>query len=312
MEVRFPSLPHAADLTRGGWRSSPALHALLRSRPARRAIAAQRAARVLRPKARFLALEARAGALGCYRIRGTGRSLHLRHGSRDVEIFNEIFGAGRESYEPPPQVAAALDALGSLRIADLGGNIGLFGVYALGRWPLATLRSFEPDPANAALLRATIAANDATGVWELAQVAVANTDTIATFETGMLSESRLAAEGDRPTGGTPPEDAAAVGMGIGGAQRIEVPVVDFFAQSPVDLLKIDIEGAEWTILGDARLACHPARALVLEWHRRMCPAPDPRATARRLLEAAGYEAIDVEDEASGEVRVNGIIWGLRR
>ena len=158
---------------------------------ARRTIAAQRAARWLRPAARFLALEARPGALGRYEVRGTGRAVHLRHGSRDVEIFNEIFGPGRESYEPPPEVAATLASLGPLRVGDLGANIGLFGVFALGRWPVSAMRSYEPDPANAALLGATIAANDLAARWELVPVAVSNAETTATFETGLLSESRL-------------------------------------------------------------------------------------------------------------------------
>ncbi len=263
---------------------------------ARRTIAAQRAARWLRPAARFLALEARPGALGRYEVRGTGRAVHLRHGSRDVEIFNEIFRPGRQSYEPPPEVAATLASLGPLRVGDLGANIGLFGVFALGRWPVSAMRSYEPDPANAALLGATIAANGLAARWELVPVAVSNAETTARFETGLLSESRLAGDGDRA------------------ADTIEVPAVDLFKQPPTDLLKIDIEGAEWAILGDARLASHPARAIVLEWHSRMCPALHPRHAARELLEAAGYAAIEADgEETPGDAtRVNGVMWGLRR
>jgi FkbM family methyltransferase len=263
---------------------------------------------MLRPAGRFLACERRVGAVGGYALRGTGLTVHVRHGSRDVEIFNEIFGRGHGSYEPPPAVGAALAALERpLRIGDLGGNIGLFGVYAFGRWPMAALRSYEPDPANAALLRATIAANGVTERWELAQVAVSNAHTTATFETGMLSESRLAAAGQAGAG-----TIADAGI-IKGAGTIEVAVVDLFAQPPVDLLKIDIEGAEWAILSDARLASYPARAIVLEWHSRMCPAREPRQAARALLEGAGYEAIDVDrEEISGDTRVNGLMWGLRR
>ncbi len=284
----------ATTFARRAVHSSPRARAIVASPPLRRAIGAQRAARRLRPAARFLALEARAGALGRYELRRGGRAVHLRHGTRDIEIFNEIFIPGRESYEPPATVAGALDTLGPLRIGDLGANIGLFGVFALGRWPVVSMRSYEPDPANAALLRATIAANDGTARWELAPVAVSNARTTATFETGLLSESRLAGEGH------------------GGVETIEVPVVDLYTEPPVDLLKIDIEGAEWAILGDIRLASHPARAIVLEWHQRMCPALDARRTARELLEAAGYEAIDTDGPAPGEDRVNGVMWGLRR
>jgi FkbM family methyltransferase len=293
--VACRALRSSSAVVRRAVRSSPTLRALVGSRATRRALGAQRAARRLRPAVRFLALEARAGALGRYEVRGTGGAVHLRHGSRDVEIFNEIFVPGRESYAPPPAVAAALGSLGPLQVGDLGANIGLFGVFALGRWPVASMRSYEPDPANAALLRATIAANDAAARWELAPVAVSNVDATATFEAGLLSESRLA------------------GAGLA-ADTIEVPVVDLFTQPPADLLKIDIEGAEWALLGDPRLASYPARAIVLEWHRRMCPALDARRAARDLLEAAGYEAIDTdgEQETAGESGVNGVIWGLRR
>jgi FkbM family methyltransferase len=298
----------SASLARRAVRSSQMARAVVGSPPLRRTLGALRAARSLRPAARFLACERRAGAVGGYAIAGSGLKVHLRHGSRDVEIFNEIFAAGRESYEPPGEVATALDGLGPLRIGDLGANIGLFGVFALGRWPVASMRSFEPDPANAALLRATIAANDATERWELVSAAVSNVHTTATFETGMLSESRLAIEGDAPADGS-----AARRVKAAGVITIDVPVVDLFTQLPADLLKIDIEGAEWAILGDTRLATHPARAIVLEWHSRMCPAPDPRRAARELLEAAGYEAIAATGEqVCGEARVNGVMWGLRR
>jgi FkbM family methyltransferase len=281
----------ATTRARRAARSAPALGPLLRSPALRRAIAAARAAPSLRPAGRFLAGEARPHGVGRYALRGTpGTTVHLRHGSRDVEIFNEIFTAGRACYAPPPAVAAALAALGPLSVADLGGNIGLFGLYALGRWRVRTLRSYEPDPANAALLRATVAANDATR-WEPVQAAVSNRDTTATFEVGLLSESRLAA-GERSA-----------------AKTIDVPVLDLFAQPTVDLLKIDIEGAEWPILADPRLAAHAASVIVLEWHRRMCPAPDPRAHARELLRGAGYGAIF---EAGEQSSTNGVMWGLRR
>ena len=308
----------AATLLRRAVRSSPAVSAIVGSPPLRRAIGAQRAARVLRPATRFLAVEARAGVVGRYAIRGTGRTVHLRHGSRDVEIFNEIFSPARMSYRPPAEVAGALQESGALRVGDLGGNIGLFGVYALERWRVRELRSYEPDPANAALLRATIDANDDGGCWTLVRAAVSNEDGAASFEAGLLSESRIAAAGHVAGDGAGVGCAGRSGAGAGAAARIEVAVVDLFAQPPVDLLKIDIEGAEWAILTDPRLASHPARAIVLEWHLRMCPAPDPRATARALLEAAGYSVVEAGPGGPttagdpGAVTTNGVIWGLRR
>ena len=50
-------------------------------------------------------------------------------------------------------------------------------------------------------------------------------------------------------------------------------MVDVFAtlEGHVALLKIDIEGAEWAILEDPRLAALDAEAIVLEWHAMGCP-----------------------------------------
>ena len=59
-------------------------------------------------------------------------------------------------------------------VLDLGGNIGLFGVYVMGRWPGASVRSFEPDPTNLPILNRVIAANALGGRWSVANVAVAN------------------------------------------------------------------------------------------------------------------------------------------
>jgi FkbM family methyltransferase len=307
--------------------SSPTARALLRTPVLRRAIGAGRAARLLRPTGHFLARELKAEAMGRYAIRGTGQIVHLRHGSRDVEIFNEIFSPGRMSYEPPAQISAALSALGPLRIGDLGGNIGLFGVYALRRWDIQTLHSFEPDPANVALLRATLAANDTGQRWELEPTAISTQAGTASFEAGMHSESRLAvvsletdrarqstfaadSESDHAKHDRATVDKAVYGRGgTSAARTIEVTVVDLFLQPPFDLLKIDIEGAEWPILADRRLASYPARAIVLEWHRRMCPAFDPQLHARQLLATAGYEVLG--DEPSG-TPANGLMWGLRQ
>jgi FkbM family methyltransferase len=206
-----------------------------------------------------------------------------------VEILNEIFSSVRRSYEPPPQAARALAELGPLRVTDLGANIGLFALYALARWPVRELCSFEPDPANAALLHATIAANDEGPRWQLVASAISNEDTSALFQTGLYAESHL-------------------GTNHEGHGAIEVEVLDLFSRSPTDFLKMDIEGAEWAILEDPRLASYSARVIVLEWHKRMCPADDARTAARQLLRDAGYEPLAEDTAASA---VNGVMWALR-
>ena len=103
----------------------------------------------------------------------------------------------------------------------------------------------------------------------------------------MLSESRAALDGE---------------------DWVDVPVVDFFAEPGADLVKIDIEGAEWALLSDPRLARLEARVIVMEWHALGCPDPDPACAAGRLLAGAGYVG---QHRVPGRFPSCGTIWAWR-
>ena len=64
--------------------------------------------------------------------------------------------------------------------------------------------------------------------WHVVEAAVSNWSRETQFAAGRHSESRMALPG---------EDA------------IMVPVIDLYELSAADLIKIDIEGSEWPILG---------------------------------------------------------------
>jgi hypothetical protein len=72
-----------------------------------------------------------------------------------------------------------------------------------------------------------------------------------------------------------------------------------------DLAKIDIEGSEWEILSDPRFGTVPA--VIVEYHPALCPGPDPRAEAMRLLEGAGYATEPVFHYETGI----GAVWGYK-
>ncbi len=275
----------------------------LRSRPTQYLLRTVRAARAVREPLRFTLRELGPPRLARYRLRDSGLQIFLRHRTRDLDIFKEIFatGHGPSDYEPPAAVAAALDAKAAPRVLDLGGNIGLFGIYVLARWPAATIRSFEPDPTNLSILRRVIAANGFQERWTVVAAAVSNEAGEMPFVAGLFAESKLVAAADR---GVRPPDALRLEDGI----TITVPTVDLFAEDhEVELLKIDIEGGEWPILTDRRLEGLRAEIVVLEWHASGWPEPDPRATARRLLRAAGYGRL----EESRNLGHTGLLWAWR-
>jgi hypothetical protein len=74
-----------------------------------------------------------------------------------------------------------------------------------------------------------------------------------------------------------------------------------------DLVKVDIEGSEWELLADPRLASLTAPIWVMEWHDKQCPHPDPRAAAHAALRAAGFEVLCEHRPLPS----NGTLWALR-
>ncbi len=252
-----------------------------------------RALTVVHERARFLRGQIAGHGTARYELRRRPGVFHLRHGSGDVLILNKIFARdpATSSYEPPAAVAAALDATRAPRILDVGANIGLFGVYALGRWPEARITSFEPDPDNFRVLDLTVRANRREGSWDDVPAAVSNADGELVFAPGDGAKSHLS-----PTAA----DEA----------TITVPAVDFFDQlgDGVDLVKMDIEGGEWQILADPRLATAPIKVIRLEWHTLLCPEDDARTAAIDLLKAGGFPHVVDGDRQHAR---NGVLWAWR-
>jgi FkbM family methyltransferase len=224
--------------------------------------------------------------VGGYHTRSSRVPYFVRHTTRDIGVFSEVFVLGE--YDPPPEVSDWLTALDRpARMLDVGGNIGLFATYARDRWPGTSVVSIEPDPENLEVLRRN--ASHGSDL-EVVAACAANHDGTLRFVAGQQAGSHVA-------------------NGASGEDTIEVPCVDVFrlAES-ADLIKMDIEGSEWNILADPRLASVPARALVMEWHELLCPHPDPHAAAREALERAGFTVI-ADREDFPEV---GMVWAIRR
>ncbi|MHB1808480.1 MAG: FkbM family methyltransferase [Solirubrobacteraceae bacterium] len=210
----------------------------------------------------------------------------LRHRTRDIDIVNEIWGPS-PSYEPPPQLAVALSEK-PLVIADLGANIGLFGVFAFARWKVDRLVSFEPDRENATILRRVTEINGVADRWTVCECAVAN----------FCGETEFVSLGS-------PESHRAEPGGAG----VSVPVTDLFMiERAFDLLKIDIEGGEWALLSDRRLRDLRAEVIVLEWHWRGAPRPDAHGAAIDALVESGYR---IDSDVTGSVAGVGMIWASR-
>jgi FkbM family methyltransferase len=227
--------------------------------------------------------------VGRYHLRSSDLAVYLRHDVVD-DLATLVQTFRQDHYVPPPEATRALEQLGRpIRALDLGANIGMFGAWLLSRWPDSSVVGYEADPGNARIHELTVAANTPRLTWEVVAAAAGTADGEVRFVTGRGAHSRLASDEDR--------DAATV------------PVRDVLARAgDADLLKIDIEGAEWSLLADPRFPGLRARVVALEYHSERCPDGDPEAAALRALTAAGYDVAVADLDAPPG---HGMVWGWR-
>jgi FkbM family methyltransferase len=243
-------------------------------------------ARTVRPSVPFVLRETlRRPGVRVYRLAGGGLRVTIRHRvPGDVVTLGEVFHD--RLYVPDPDIEEVLDGVAD--VLDLGANIGLFGAFALNRWPAARITAYEPDPDNIAIHRRTIEINGLEARWRLVPEAAGARDGELQFLPGRATLSRAAVAGE--------------------PGAISVPLRDVLpAIAATDLLKLDIEGGEWEILTDPRFRASPPRVVILEYHPYLCPTDDPRATAEEALRAANMRFRLVRHYPSG----HGMLWGWR-
>jgi FkbM family methyltransferase len=177
--------------------------------------------------------------------------------------YQEIFV--KRMYEIP--------AVESPRMIDGGANIGLAGVFFKRRYPKARVTCFEADPAVAGYLKRNLESAGA-GDFEVVEAALWGEETVL----------RFAAEGS---------DAGRVGAEGG----MEVPAVRLspYLNEPVDLLKLDIEGAELEVLRECRESLGQVKHLFVEYHS-FEGQPQRLDELLGILKAAGFRVtITVSD-----------------
>jgi FkbM family methyltransferase len=164
------------------------------------------------------------------------------------------------------------------RILDCGGNVGLASLFFKRRFPAARITAYEADPALFAIMKANLAANGASDV-ETVQAALWTTNGRVTFraegsDSGMIDSLPGAVAGrsvDVPS--LRLRDVMTNGAN-GTAERI-------------DLLKLDIEGAEAAVLADCEPVLDRVGAIVMDLHE-FAPADRQAPRVLDLLTRAGF------------------------
>ena len=163
---------------------------------------------------------------------GDGADVHFRHGTSDVGIiYDVLLKPGRKAEYWLPE------ALEPRTILDIGGNIGATSRFLAHRFAGAQVHAFEPVPANLELLRSNTAGNTRIHVHPYALgpadgAIVLGCPDPSGYNQGGYSAFAVSAGGATVSAPVRSVESALGDAGIG----------------KVDVIKIDTEGAEFSIL----------------------------------------------------------------
>jgi FkbM family methyltransferase len=161
-------------------------------------------------------------------------------------------------------------------ILDCGSNIGMAILFFKALYPDARITAFEPAPWACAAIEETIRANDLRDV---------------TLHNAALAES----DGTLELFHDPDHPGSAV-MSVFrermAGETIRVPAVRLsrYVTTPVDFLKLDVEGSELPVLRDlvATGAIDRIRQMVIEFHHHLSPTVDNLSECLAILEGNGF------------------------
>lgn len=194
-----------------------------------------------------------------------------------------------------PEVEAFLESAlqpGAL-IVDVGANIGFFTLAVLAKSEGATVHGFEPSPGSFALLKACILRNNLASRVTLNQVALYSEPGEMGFQ--VHADKYGAYDGFRDTG--------YAGVGESTVTKVQVTTLDMYAQQVgldrLDLLKIDVEGAELFVLRGARDVLTRLRPTVLfeVGYQNLRPFGILPSDLYRFFDGIGYRVANLNQRA---------------
>jgi FkbM family methyltransferase len=202
---------------------------------------------------------------------GSG-TVELRLRSRDFETFKQVvvedgYAFGVRHKEPRT-------------IVDAGANIGLTAIRMATRYPQARIIAIEPDAGNFAMLERNLARFPR--VTPLLAALVARAGDTRLIDPG-LGEWGFRIDHDAETGTI--------------VQGVDVPwLLERFQMPCIDLLKIDIEGAEKEVFESSASWIDKVNLMMVELHDRYVPG-----CSRAFFAATG--AFEVEEHRGDNILV---------
>lgn len=151
-------------------------------------------------------------------------------------------------------------------IIDAGANVGLAALYFAQKAPGARIISIEADKHIAELLARNVARFDLRKVDVVFGAAWKNRESLR-FSSDHTDAGRVSGHGNELVPG--------------------IRVRDFLVEQPIDLLKLDIEGAETIVLQDCADMLHRVKRIFVEYHS-IHGQLQTLSTVLQLLESTGF------------------------
>lgn len=197
---------------------------------------------------------------------GVEHPLYARPRTSDLAAFHAIFGRHQQAVDLgfTPET-----------IVDLGANVGYAAVDLALRYPDASVVAVEPEPSNVEVLRRNI------GSLNIVVVQAAVWPRRALLE---LEEAEIGHVGFR---------VHEVSSSRRAVQTVTMPMLmEQTGFDVVDLLKIDIEGAELELLTQEAEWLEGVRAIAIEFHDTIKPGCSARG--EEALARAGFRLRETE------------------
>jgi FkbM family methyltransferase len=206
----------------------------------------------------------------------------LRFVNADSLVLQQLYWFGEQGWEPELLPWWRHFCRRASRIVELGTNVGYFAVQGAKAAPHARYIAVEPHPVSARVCRQNLALNGITSVEVLTVAAAADPALTTTQLVVPWEQLRTPTVAFMPVESELPE-----GMASRAATIIDVPAIDVRSLlGDVDLLKLDVEGQEHTLLsaGWPELQAHRPTIFV-----EVLPGtPRLRALLIRLCTELGY------------------------
>ncbi len=203
--------------------------------------------------------------MGLHKVRLGDVDFSFAHWREFLYLYFEIFI--RHEYVFQPETVRPL-------IVDCGSHQGLSILFFKKKFPGAKILAFEPDPENFSVLKTNIAANKLRNVKAM-KAAVGK-------KNGPLM--LYSADTDKPSWGNTTNVRSAQQAQYALQRKIRSLRLSQVLPKKVDLLKMDIEGAELEVIQEIEKKLPHIREIVMETHSKKI-----HEDVVRLLEKRGFQ-----------------------